>query len=306
MELPPCIAKILENKVLLDRYAKFVIRYINQHVPEKLSVYMRMLAEEGVSVNLSVDIFQPFDCSELGELCDNSCPLRQDIFNWLRQNTKEVLKMRDVDNEGRVYLLVKTNNGGRITIDLSSDKVARQFSAQVAFMFNRYIDLDLRRKIDRQRWQDLINYWVSKAREVRVEDVDEDKALIKDIALNYLYSLPVVPLEDWKGDNAAFTEDGQFAYYPKDALRRYVSASVNRRISLKLLTALLSSEGIKSVRKRVNGMRYSLYMFRMSDEQLQNLKEFKKIEETEKEDKEEKREEEGELFDWDLSELLER
>jgi len=275
IDLPPCLMKVLKDKSLLRKYAKDLLRFINQNKPEALSTFIKHLLNEGIDLKLDMDIYDPFDCNNLLELCSKDCMFYQDIFAWLKSKTSEVLITSDEDSNTILY--VKLNDGKMLKLNLNTDNVARSFVSQIAILYKRYVDFDLRRKKDRQQWKDLMEFWVSKAKEVDLAEIEEEDEYIKNIALDFLYNISVRPIDSWKGDtNSAVSRDGIYAYYLKDELRKYVSMRINRRISFKKLTSLLRPE-VEPVWVSIDGTRYAFYKFRMTDKQREEYRKYLKI-----------------------------
>jgi len=298
-ELPHCIETILKNKNLLKKHYHALLKFVNQYKPEALHYFLKHLINEGIDISLNMDAFEPFSCEELREFCSSECPLQQDVFSFLVSNTEEVFVTQDGDDS--VILLVTLKDGNKLKLDLNSDGVGRSLASQVAYHYKRYVDLDLRRKKDRQKWSELINFWLSKAKKVKVSDINEEDEYIRNIALDYLYSVQVKPESEWNGDyNCAVTKDGVHALFLKEALRLFVSNKINAKISFKKLTTLLAPEA-ESVWVRVKGTRYAFYKYKMSDRQKEDYEKY--LEKISVEDSEGQDLDEDDLFDdsdWDL------
>lgn len=303
MELPPCLKSILSNKEYLQRYYHHLLRFVKQYKPDAYHTFIEYLIKEGVKLELSISDLQPFNCQELQEFCREDCPLFEDIFSWLKNNTSEVYISRDEENN--VLLKVTLNDGNAITLNISSESVGRELVSQIAFIYDKYIDLDLRRKNDRAKWIDLMNFWLRKAKRIEISQMDEEYDYIRNIALEYLYSVQVKPKDDWKGDpNVAVTLDGEYALLLKESLRSHVSRVIKQKISFKKLTMLLQPN-VESVWVRIHGTRYAFYKFKMTEAQKQEYERYLRLKEEEGEKKEEeKEEEEEEIYDWDLSDIL--
>jgi len=268
--VPPCIAQILENKNLLHDYAKHVLRFVNQYLKDQLSKYIEMMVKEGINIDLSVDCFSSFNCSDLQQFCDPaSCPLKSDIFNWILNNVEEVYKTMDGDS---VIIIVKLRDGKEIWLDLSSDNLGRNFIAQIAYHYNIVIDFDMRRKSDKERWILFLNELVRRAKEVRPYQIDEDKEYIRKVALDYLFNIPVKPAHLWKGDINTAIVEGDYAYFPKDTLRSYLSIQTGKRISMKELSQLLQPD-VQTVWRSFNGTYKAFCKFKLSEKQKKMLKE---------------------------------
>ena len=315
VNVPPCIAKILEDPELLKKHAKHLIRFIHQFHKEDLPKYISLLVQNGITLSLDMDCFEPFKCSDMVDagLCESKiCPIKNDIFNWIKSNVEKVFKVMDDDS---VYLILKMNDDKEIWLDLTSDKLSRSFTAQVAYYYNIVVDFDLRRKQDKERWIAFLNDLIERAIEVKPHEVDEDKEYIRKIALDYLHSVPVKPKERWNGDLTSAVVIGNYAYFPKDFLRSYVSTQIGRRISLKELTQLLYPD-VQSVWMNLDGSYKAYYKYRLSERQIKMLKEYEEIKEVKEVEEEvvEEKEEEGEYndnqnlgdYDFDLDEMFGR
>jgi len=290
VNVPPCIAKILEDPELLKTHAKHVIRFIHQFSRDDLPKYIALLVQNGITINLDMECFEPFKCYEMGQLCESDvCPIRADIFNWIKSNVDEVYKVMDDDS---VYLILKMNDEREIWLDLTSDKLSRSFTAQIAYYYNIVVDFDLRRKTDKERWIAFLGDLVERAKEVQPHEIDEDKEYVRKIALDYLYSVPVKPKDRWNGDvTSAVAIDG-YAYFPKDFLRTYVSTQIGRRVSLKELTQLLYPE-VQSVWMNLDGSYKAYYKYKLSEKQVKMLKEYEEIKEVKEVEEESEDEEIG-------------
>ena len=84
VNVPPCIAKILEDPELLKKHAKHLIRFIHQFHKEDLPKYISLLVQNGITLSLDMDCFEPFKCADMVDagLCESKiCPIKNDIFN---------------------------------------------------------------------------------------------------------------------------------------------------------------------------------------------------------------------------------
>jgi len=303
MDLPPCLKSILSNKEYLQRYYHHILRFVKQYKPDAYYTFIEHLIKEGIKLELSISDLQPFNCQELQEFCKEDCPLFEDIFSWLKNNTSEVYISKDEENN--VLLKIILNDGNSITLNISSESAGRELVSQIAFIYDKYVDLDLRRKNDRAKWVDLMNFWLRKAKRIDISQVDEEYDYIRNVALDYLYSVQVKPKEDWSGDpNVAVTLDNEHALFLKESLRSYVSRVIKQKISFKKLTMLLQPEGIESVWVRIHGKRYAFYKFKMTESQKREYEQYLKLKKEEEENKNEKTVEEPNIDDWDLDDIL--
>ena len=305
MDLPPCLKAILSNKAYLHRYYHHLLRYVKQYKPDAFPTLIEHLLKEGVKVELTMSDLQPFNCQELHEFCSETCPLSEDIFSWLKNNTSEVYISKNEDND--VILKVVLNDGNVLTLDIGSESVGRMFVTQIAYIYGKHIDFDLRRKNDRAKWNDLMNFWLQKAKRTDISQIDEEYDYIRNTALDYLYSVQVKPKDDWKGEpNVAVTLDGEYALFLKESLRSHVSRVAKQKISFKKLTMLLQPE-VESVWVRIHGTRYAFYKFKMTEVQKQEYERYLRLKKEEEENKEEEKKEENNLSDfgdWDLEDVL--
>jgi len=320
-DLPPCLIKILRDNNLLKEHYYEILKFVNQYKPEALHHMLKHLIDLGVQVRIDMDAFEPFDCGELQELCEDDCPLFEDVFTFLKANTEDVDMTQEDDDTTIVVVTMK--DGKRLKLNLNSDHVGRSLTSQIAFNYGRYVDIDLRRRKDREQWKNLVNFWVSRAKRKMLSEVvsaiDEEAEYIRTMALDYLHTVPVKPIDSWNGDYvSAVTKDGVYALYLKEALLAYVSGRVSSKITMSKLTRLLRPDA-EPVWLWINGTRYAFYQYRMSDQQRKAYEEYLKVrgqeiveKESEVEDeqsqadsgKEEKTESDIEIMDWNVSEEL--
>jgi len=297
-ELPPCLVTIMENQGLLKKHYTLVLSYIEKRLPNKYLSYAKEIAKILKLDTIPVNFDQEFDCSHVPkELCDDSCPLKNDFFEWLKQNTTKVLKTFD-GNESTILTVYIQDKP--IRINLSSDNVGRSFVSQIVGWFNKVIDLDLRRKADREKWNELLSFWVSMAEDTPyskyAEIAEEDMVLIREIALEYINNLPVFPKSEWCG-RGAFTEDGEYGYVLKEEVWKKVNTEIRRQVSMKKLSLCLSPL-VTVERKMVGGRRRYFYKFKLNESQKKAYAEYVvKAIEKEKEIEEQSGEDEDEDFD---------
>ena len=325
VDLPPCLIKILrDDNLLKERYYE-ILKFVNQYKPEALHHMLKHLIDLGVRISIDMDAFEPFDCDKLRAFCVDNCPLFEDIFTFLKANTEDVVMTQEDDDTTIIVITMK--DGKRLKLNLNSDHVGRSLTSQIAFNYGRYVDIDLRRRKDREQWKNLVNFWVSRAKRKMLSDIistiDEDAEYIRTMALDYLHTVPVKPIDEWNGDYvSAVTRDGVYALYLKEALLAYVSGRVSSKITMTKLTRLLRPDA-EPVWVWINGTRYAFYQFCMSDQQRKAYEEYLRVKgqkivekESETEDEqpqtesqieeqtEKETESDPEIMDWNVSEEL--
>jgi len=310
-KLPPCLAKIYKTPNLLRTHYTYLLRFVYQYNPEAFGVFQNHLIKELGSGSLQIPgtVFtEPFKCEDLAEFCSEECPLYTDIFSWLKANTEEVLMAMNEDRE--TVLIVKLKDGKEIVLNLASRDIGKIFTSQIVYLYKRYVDIDLRRKQDKAKWTELLSFWSSKAKQVHITNVNEEDEYIKNIALDYLHTVPVKPVDLWMGDaNCAVSRDGVYALFLKESLRSYISVRTNKSISFKKLTTLLTPD-VESVWAKIKGVRYAFYKFKMTEEQkreyLSLLEELKNEENKETKTDESATDFEDEDYqeEWDLSQVF--
>ena len=319
--MPPCLIKILRDSNLLKKHYYELLKFVNQYKPEALHHMLKHLIDLGVRISIDMDAFEPFDCEELQEFCEDDCPLFENIFTFLKTNTEDVVMTQEDDDT--TIIVVTMKDGKRLKLNLNSDHVGRSLTSQIAFNYGRYVDIDLRRRKDREQWKNLVNFWVSRAKRKMLSDVvssiDEEAEYIRTMALDYLHTVPVKPIDSWNGDYvSAVTKDGVYALYLKEALLAYVSGRVSSKITMSKLTRLLRPDA-EPVWGWINGMRYAFYQYRMSDQQRKAYEQYLKVRGQEIVEKEPETEDEQsqageqtesetesdiEIMDWNVSEEL--
>jgi len=286
-KLPPCLASILENKGYLERFYYLVIRYVHEWLPDMLPKVYEVLAQCNIKIDPSLGLFSKFSCFDVpDELCSEECTYKQDIFESLKMRTKEVKLVKTLDDEG--YLLV-TIDDKLLRVDLDPEKMTSSFVKEYASKFREYIDIDRRRKNDREKWSKLMNYWLKMAEEVSEIDLEEsrksdsDNLRIREYAINYLQTRmlmekPISKHSDlWdtfllQSDVALY--DGEYAYFPRDELIKALQREGLRVSATKLSRCLKGFADV--VRLRIKGRRISFYRYKPSEEQLKVFEESKK------------------------------
>jgi hypothetical protein len=289
-KLPPCLANVLENKNYLERYYYLIIRYVHEHAPELLPEVYKMLADIGIKIDPALDLFSKFKCADAKELCSDECPIRLDKFELLKRRTREVKLIKMLD--GDAYLLV-TIDDREVRVDLDPDRMVSSFVKDYAIKFGEFLDIDRRRKEDRSKWSELMNYWLSMAEEVsevqyeESSGLDSDNLRIREFATNYLCTRMLVKKpsepEEWdtflvRSDVAMY--DGEYAYFPRDELLKALAREGLKVSATKLSRCLRGFADV--VRMKVMGRRISFYRFKPTESQVASFEE-NKIEEVEHE-----------------------
>jgi len=325
IEIPPCIKKIMDSEELLKKYYIHVLRFFYNYKQESYLNMLDLITRTLKNVTIGEEVFKPFECTDLRDIVEyqecKECPLYNDVEEIVDRLIKDTKEVYISEEDDKVILTVLLNNGKVIELNYTSDKLGRELASKIALIYRIHIDLDLRRKRDREILKKLLDYWIRRAKDAdfnkmsKIKLVNEDKMYIRDLALNYIYTAPVRPLDNWLENPACAVvlsdsdkvEEVEEAYILKEAVLNYVSSKIGKRLSFKYLTQLLKPE-VEPVRIMINGYIYNFYKFRMTEEQKQGLlafiKEVKEAEEHKKKEQEEKNELSEEYDEWDLSDLL--
>jgi len=281
IKLPPCLDKILNTKNYLERYYYLITRYVQTYKPDHVVAVLQHIASLiGGKLDFNLKLFDEFKCSDVPpELCNESCEIKKRLDLSIINRTKKVILVRTSDYND--YLVVKIDDK-ELEIPLDYEKCIEAFRTEMMRKFKEYIDLDRRRKKDRETWANIINYWLRVAEEMNEVDflgsknIDSDSLRILEVVLEYLTSPFIVLTKDiekaLENSSYAFYNDKEgFAYIYREHIIRYINSTLRVRVTPTKLSRLLKQKGIEPVRKKVRGVRYFFYRFKPTQEQLNNL-----------------------------------
>jgi len=319
IEIPPCIKKITDSEELLKKYYIHVLRFFYNYKQESYLNMLDLITRTLKNVTIGEEVFKPFECTDLRDIVEyqecKECTLYNDVEEIVDRLIKDTKEVYISEEDDKVILTVLLNNGKVIELNYTSDKLGRELASKIALIYRIHIDLDFRRKRDREILKKLLDYWIRGAKDAdfnkmsKIKLVNEDKMYIRDLALNYIYTAPIRPLDNWLENPACAVvldraEEAEYAYILKEAVLSYVSGKIGKRLSFKYLTQLLKPE-VEPVRIMINGYIYNFYKFKMTEEQKQSLLAFiKEVKEAEEKEKKEQEEMSEEYDEWDLSDLL--
>jgi len=278
-KLPPCLDKILKTKPLLERYYYLITRYVKTHKPENVVAVLQHIGSLIGKVDFNLKLFDEFKCTDVPkELCDKSCEIRQRIDLNIINRTKKVLHVRTHDDND--YLIIQLDNK-EIKIPLDHEKCLEAFKTEMMQKFHEYIDIDRRRKKDREIWANIINYWLEIAEEIdeikfqEMRNIDSENMRVLEVALSYVYNPALILTNSivkavTHANYAYYDEKDGYAYIFREHLIRYINSCLRMRVSPTKLSRLLKREGIEPVRKKVRGVRYYFYRFKPTEDQLNN------------------------------------
>jgi len=289
--IPPCLRKFKESPVsyltLSRAHALQALSYLRTMYPS----FYRENAERLVRLaNLNTQL----RLDEVGRwTCDASCDdatMKECTasLSWAERimfSLREVRKIGYPDGTHKCELVF--TSGRTFIFDPSSETLTRDLISFLFSEFGRLYVIDLRTKRDRERLQRLYDFISSSiSKEISIEDTEEDESTLrlKENILRILRNLPLTKDKEMvKHPEDAYYAlyDGQYAYFPRDALIKILSSSYGANISVKKLSRVLKNAGIIPSRLRMEGVRITFYRFEPSQKQLDELmgKESKKEEE---------------------------
>ena len=311
IKLPPCLDKILNTKNYLERYYYLITRYVQTYKPEHVVAVLQHIGSLIGKVDFNLKLFDEFKCSDVPkELCEESCEIKKRLDLSIINRTKKVLLVRTSDDND--YLVIRMDDK-ELEIPLDHEKCLEAFKTEMMRKFKEYIDLDRRRKKDREIWINIMKYWLQVAEEVNEVDflvsknIDSDSLRILEVVLEYLTSPSIVLTKDIEkalenSSYAFYDEKEGFAYIYREHIIRYINSTLRLRVTPTKLSRLLKQKGIEPVRKKVRGVRYYFYRFKPTQEQLNNLEQ--EISTKAESGSAEAKTESSEDYNFDLDDLL--
>jgi len=279
--IPPCLHKFKESPVSFltssRENALQVLSYLRTMYPS----FYRENAERLVKLaNLNTQL----RLDEVGRwTCDASCDddAKKECtasLSWAERimfSLKEVRKIGYPNGTHKCELVF--TSGRTFIFDPSSETLTRDLISFLFSEFGRLYVIDLRTKRDKERLQRLYDFISSSiSKEISIEDTEEDESTLqlKESILRILRNLPLTrDKEAFKHPEDAYCAlyDGQYAYFPRDALIKILSSSYGANVSVKKLSRVLKYAGIIPSRLRIEGVRITFYRFKPLQEQIDEL-----------------------------------
>jgi len=279
--IPPCLHKFKESPVSFltssRENALQVLSYLRTMYPS----FYEENAEQLVRLtNLKTQL----RLDEVGRwVCDESCDeaTKRECtasLSWAERIMFSLRHVRKIGYPNGTHKCELVFTSGRTFIfDPSSETLTRDLISFLFSEFGRLYVIDLRTKRDKERLQRLYDFISSSITEtVSIEDTEEDESTLqlKESILRILRNLPLTKdKEVLKHPEDAYCAlyDGQYAYFPRDALIKILSSSYGANVSVKKLSRVLKYAGIIPSRLRIEGVRITFYRFKPSQKQIDEL-----------------------------------
>ena len=279
--IPPCLHKFKESPVsyltLSRTHALQALSYLRTMYP---SFYKenaeRLVRLANLSTQLRLDEVGRWTCDEsCDEATKKECTASLSWAERIMFSLKGVRKIGYPNGTHKCELVF--TSGRTFIFDPSSETFTRDLISFLFSEFSRLYVIDLRTKRDRERLQRLYDFISNSITEmVDIEGTTEDDSTlrIRENAVRILKNLPLTKdKEIFKHPEDAYSAflDGEYAYFPRDALIKILSSSYGANISVKKLSRVLKNAGIIPSRLRIEGVRITFYRFKPSQKQIDEL-----------------------------------
>ena len=279
--IPPCLHKFKESPVSFltssRENALQALSYLRTMYPSFYKENAEQLVRlANINTQLRLDEVGRWTCNAS---CDDAtmkeCTASLSWAERIMFSLKEVRKIGYPNGTHKCELVF--TSGGSFIFDPSSETLTRDIISFLFSEFGRLYVIDLRTKKDKEKLQRLYDFISNSITEtVNIEDLEEDENTIqlKEIVLRILGNLPLTKdKEMFKHPEDAYYAlyDGQYAYFPRDALIKILSSSYGANVSVKKLSKVLKNANITPSRLRIEGVRITFYRFKPSQKQIDEL-----------------------------------
>jgi len=288
--IPPCLRKFKESPVsyltLSREHAIQALSYLRTMYPAFYKENAEQLVRlANLNTQLRLDEVGRWTCNaSCDEETKRECTASLSWAERIMFSVKEVRKIGYSNGTHKCELIF--TSGRSFIFDPSSETLTRDLSSFLFSEFSRLYVIDLRTKRDKENLQRLYDFISNSITEtVGIEETSEDDSTlrIRENAVRILKNLPLTKdKEMFKHPEDAYYAlyDGQYAYFPRDALIKILSSSYGANVPPKKLSKVLKNANIIPSRLRIEGVRITFYRFEPSQKQLDELmgKESKKEE----------------------------
>jgi len=279
--IPPCLHKFKESPVSFltssRENALQALSYLRTMYPAFYKENAEQLARlANLKTQLRLDEVGRWTCNAS---CDDAtmkeCTASLSWAERLMFSLKEVRRIGYPDGTHKCELVF--TSGRTFIFDPSSETLARDLLSLLFSEFGRLYVIDLRTKKDREGLQRLYDFISNSITEtVSIEDTKEDEGTLqlKENVLRILRNLPLTKDREmfrYPDDAHSALYDGQYAYFPRDALIKILSSSYGANVSVKKLSRILKNYDIIPSRLRIEGERITFYRFKPTKKQVEEL-----------------------------------
>jgi len=284
--IPPCLQPLEEkaSSSSLYSYLRTVYpRFFESNKEPLMELYTLSRAIEGNEAAMELSDFERWKCpgtcnSEEKRECSNH-------LSWDQRIIFSIDKIRKIKKaDGSSYCEIILTDGNSFTIDPQSESLSRDLRSVLFSIFGRLYYIDLRRKADREAAQhlfDFISQNVTEEIDEESEIIDSDVQRLKEAAFTILYSVELNDDEKIVKEGTimreyrmAFFKEG-LAHYPRNSLLAQLEL-MNIRISPTKLSHILTANGVHITRKRIGGVRHTFYVFKPTEEQIEEFEKVKR------------------------------
>ncbi len=281
-ELPPCLRKILNNTDLLKEKYHLVARYFYNYSKQNFNKFLEFLIMNKIAIDPSLDLYSDFKCSDVKDLCEDSCEIKKHPIRAIMMRTQKVLHVQSLTGED--YLII-TIDDKDIVIPIDVENECKAFVNEMAKKFHEVISLDKRRKEDRVLWDQLKSFWLSKAEVIdettylQENNEDDINLQILELVEERLYSTELTNEKYLALTSPNFSYfDGQYAYYYRNHLINHLINELKIRITPTKLSRLLKLRKLaEPVRVRINRSRYTFFKYKPCEEQISDFEKQKEV-----------------------------